>query len=176
MKNLRFLWLAPAVILCIRCGNSVSNENERAGLETSIENEEWEFLFDGKTIDGWRSAKTGLPPDQGWTISDSTLLLNANEGEKGGDLITREEYGDFVLEWEWKMLTKGGNSGVKYFVKTDSAYKTYGPGLEYQLLDDEHHEWMLEGGSIRTLSPERPDSESARGMEHQPDRCTWKRG
>lgn len=156
MKNLKFLWLLPAVILCMRCGNSVSNENERTGSESPAGNEEWTLLFDGNTIDRWRSPKTDNPPEQGWTVSDSTLLLNANEGEKGGDLITREEYGNFILEWEWKMFTKGGNSGVKYFVKTDTAYQTYGPGLEYQILDDDNHEWMLEGkmkpGDYHTLA------------------------
>lgn len=156
MKNLKILWLLPAVIICMRCGNSNPQEEASGQSENLSEKEEWTLLFDGTTIDAWRSAKTGKLPQQGWTISDSTLLLNANEGQNGGDLITAKEYGNFELEWEWKMLTKGGNSGIKYFVKTDTAYSTYGPGLEYQILDDENHEWMLEGkmkpGDYHTLA------------------------
>lgn len=156
MKKIRFLLLVPAIVLCTHCGDSASNGSEPAAEERPAVDQGWHVLFDGQTIDGWRSARTGEPPQQGWTISEGTLLLNANEGEKGGDLITTGEYGNFVLEWEWKMLTKGGNSGVKYFVKTDTLYETYGPGLEYQILDDDHHEWMLEGkmkpGDYHTLA------------------------
>ncbi|HTF31467.1 MAG TPA: DUF1080 domain-containing protein, partial [Flavitalea sp.] len=76
---------------------------------------------------------------------------------KGGDIITTEEYSDFVLEWEWKLLTKGGNSGIKYFVKENlPGNEKYGPGLEYQILDDDNHPWMLEGkmqpGDFHTMA------------------------
>ncbi len=44
------------------------------------------------------------------------------------------------------MLTKGGNSGIKYFVKEEiTTNGNYGYGLEYQILDDMNHPWMLEG-------------------------------
>jgi hypothetical protein len=44
------------------------------------------------------------------------------------------------------MLTKGGNSGVKYYVEERKLDNTkHGIGLEYQILDDANHEWMLNG-------------------------------
>jgi hypothetical protein len=44
------------------------------------------------------------------------------------------------------MLTKGGNSGLKYYVKEElTSEGSYGYGLEYQILDDDNHPWMLEG-------------------------------
>ncbi len=44
------------------------------------------------------------------------------------------------------MFTKGGNSGVKYFVKEGlTTNGNYGYRLEYQILDHMNHPWMLEG-------------------------------
>lgn len=44
------------------------------------------------------------------------------------------------------MKTRGGNSGVKYYVQEGLGNNNrYGFGLEYQLLDDKYHEWMLTG-------------------------------
>lgn len=88
------------------------------------------------------------------------LIVNATDGKEsgnGGDIITTGQYSDFELSWEWKMLTKGGNSGVKYFVKEGlSGNNKYGAGLEYQILDDENFSWMLDGrmkpGDYRTLA------------------------
>lgn len=92
-------------------------------------------------------------------VSDGMLIVKAVDGKEsgnGGDIITIEQYGEFVLEWEWRMLTKGGNSGVKYFVKEGLAEnRKYGVGLEYQILDDENFSWMKDGrmkpGDYRTL-------------------------
>lgn len=54
-------------------------------------------------------------------------------------------------------MSKGGNSGVKYYVKEGlSDNHKYGAGLEYQILDDENFSWMIEGkmkpGDYRTLA------------------------
>ena len=85
-----------------------------------------------------------------------------------GDIITKLKFNDFELIWEWKMLTKGGNSGVKYFVIEGlSSIPKHGEGLEYQLLDDKNHPWMLKGkmasndyhtvGSLYEIYPALPD-------------------
>jgi len=69
-----------------------------------------------------------------------------NTGEKGGSIITTEKYENFELAWEWKMVTPGANSGLKYFVverKTDKG--GYGYGIEFQILDDLNHDWMKNG-------------------------------
>ena len=137
------------------CGVSASRESTDAPADATSAG--WQTLFDGQSTEAWRSAKSDDFPSQGWTVEGDVLMLNAGTGDvKGGDLVTREQFGDFILDWEWKMFTKGGNSGVKYFVKTDSTFDTYGPGLEYQILDDAHHPWMLEGkmqpGDYHTLA------------------------
>jgi hypothetical protein len=46
--------------------------------------------------------------------------------------VSREEYGDFDLSFEWK-IAKGGNSGLKYRVR---KYDSNTLGCEYQILDD----------------------------------------
>lgn len=122
--------------------------------------EGWKLLFDGKTSSGWRGINQESFPEHGWEIRGGMLIVNESgggESANGGDIITTRQYGNFILEWEWKMLTKGGNSGVKYFVKEGlSDNKKYGAGLEYQLLDDENFPWMFDGrmkpGDYRTLA------------------------
>jgi hypothetical protein len=89
-------------------------------------------LFDGKSLSGWVSGD-GKPAQEGkgWAVADGVL----HRKERGGDLFTEKEYGDFELEWEWK-ISEGGNSGVKYRV---TAYGKSLLGPEYQMLDDARH-------------------------------------
>jgi hypothetical protein len=101
----------------------------------------WHLLFDGKTSQGWRSAKGTAFPTQGWQVGDGTMTVLPSEGKEaanGGDIVTNAEYSAFDLSFEFK-LTPGANSGVKYFVTL--AEKTNGSaiGLEYQVLDDALH-------------------------------------
>ena len=57
----------------------------------------WRTLFDGKSIDAWRGYKLTTVPD-GWKVVDGTL---AKDGHSG-DLISRDEFGDFELELDWR--------------------------------------------------------------------------
>jgi len=118
----------------------------------------WQLLFDGSTTRGWRRINRSTFPGQGWAIKGGalrTLGLDGAESEDGGDIITEGKYGSFELTWEWKMLNAGGNSGIKYFVLEGlSENDKHGVGLEYQILDDANHPWMIEGkmapGDYRT--------------------------
>ncbi|SFB96274.1 protein of unknown function [Algibacter lectus] len=102
----------------------------------------WKMLWDGKTTKGWRGAKLDSFPKQGWEIIDGELIVLSSGGAEsaaGGDIVTEELYGDFELKVDFK-LTKGANSGIKYYVDTNI---NKGPGssigLEYQILDDAVH-------------------------------------
>ncbi len=110
---------------------------------------EFVALFDGKTSKGWRGINSDAFPEEGWQIENGLLIVNATNGAEsgnGGDIITLEKFGDFELRWEWKMLSKGGNSGVKYYVEERKLENMkHGIGPEYQILDDQNHEWMLNG-------------------------------
>lgn len=102
----------------------------------------WRLLWDGKTTNGWRSARGPEFPAQGWVIEDGVLTVLASGGAEsanGGDIITREKFSSFELKLEFK-ITEGANSGIKYFVDPEL---NKGPGssigLEYQILDDQKH-------------------------------------
>jgi hypothetical protein len=92
----------------------------------------WKLLFDGKSTDGWRGYKKSGFPDKGWTADGGCLKCEPKGG--GGDIITKDQYGDFELSLEWK-VSPGANSGVIYRVaeKQDASWQT---GPEFQILDD----------------------------------------
>lgn len=92
----------------------------------------WQTLFDGTSTAAWRGYQMSTFP-AGWRIEDGTLVRAA----EAGDIITRDQYGDFELELEW-MVPPGGNSGIMYRV-TEADSATYRTGPEYQVLDDAAH-------------------------------------
>lgn len=88
-------------------------------------------MFDGETLGGWTDGAGKAVEPGGWVVEDGCLHRKG----RGGDLFSEKEYGDFVLEFEWK-VAPGGNSGVKYRVaKFGGAIL----GMEYQVLDDAGH-------------------------------------
>jgi len=100
--------------------------------------DDWEVLFDGKNVNKWR-AKTGTSfPSEGWKIEDGLLFLDS----RGGDIVTREKYNDFELVFDFK-LTKGANSGIKYYVDSivnRESGRIMINGPEYQIIDDYNNE------------------------------------
>ena len=138
-KNVRIItdsvskYTTKSILNPIITKNNLSINEERSG---------WELLWDGKTTKGWRGARLDEFPEKGWIIENGELIVLKTGGEEsaaGGDIVTTELYGDFELKLDFK-ITKGANSGVKYYVDTDL---NKGPGssigLEYQILDDIHH-------------------------------------
>ena len=96
----------------------------------------WKLLFNGINLDGWTSVGKDTPPEKGWTVENGILTVNKGGGQRGGDIITKDQYSDFDLIVEFR-LTKGANSGIKYFF---TQYEKGGwLGLEYQVLDDDVH-------------------------------------
>lgn len=101
----------------------------------------WKLLWDGKTGEGWIGGNLDHFPEKGWIIDDGELKVVTGGGGESefGDLATVDQYGNFILELDFK-LTKGANSGIKYFVdlETNRGEGTE-IGCEYQLLDDAVH-------------------------------------
>ena len=95
----------------------------------------WKVLFDGKSADAWRGFRQDTFPDRVWKVEDGTLRTIVGGGSH--DVITREKYGDFELELEWK-IAPGGNSGIIYLVSEDFD-QTWKTGPEMQVLDDDKH-------------------------------------
>jgi len=65
--------------------------------------------------------------------SNSWLLADGELARKGGgDLWTKQKYGDFILDLEFK-VNKGGNSGV--FIRTGDIENWLHTGIEVQVYD-----------------------------------------
>jgi hypothetical protein len=113
--------------LCLRtAGAADSGSNQLTDKEKAAG---WQLLFDGKTTSAWRSFKKDTFPQKGWAVEDGWLHCL---GKDGGDLVSRTEFGDFELEWDWKQAS-AGNSGVKYFILESRSSAI---GHEYQMIDD----------------------------------------
>ncbi|MDR1408208.1 MAG: DUF1080 domain-containing protein [Tannerella sp.] len=121
--------LAPEVN---RIPNTLSDREQAEG---------WRLLFDGTTTAGWRGAHREDFPEHGWKVENGQLTVLSSDGREstnGGDIVTVDEFSAFELSAEFK-ITKGANSGIKYFVTESEQPSGSAYGLEYQILDDSEH-------------------------------------
>jgi len=123
--------------------NSISQINAIPNtLSEKEEREGWKLLWDGKTTAGWKGAKLSGFPEKGWIVEDGILkVLKGSGGESanGGDIITTKKFKNFILKVDFK-ITKGANSGIKYFVDPDlNKGEGSAIGCEFQILDDNNH-------------------------------------
>jgi hypothetical protein len=94
----------------------------------------WEVLFDGTSTAAFRGyQQSTFPPATSWTVTANGELQTVANGT-AINIITRNQYSDFELRWEWKAAT-GGNSGVNYRC-TEEYSNSEWSGPEFQLLDD----------------------------------------
>jgi hypothetical protein len=99
----------------------------------------WEVLLDSKHperyAENFRGYKQPEFPAQGWTLDGDALKTVPGFG--GADIMTRQMFANFEIEFEWR-ASSGGNGGVMYNVaETDGPPWSTGP--EYQVLDDAGH-------------------------------------
>jgi hypothetical protein len=66
----------------------------------------WKWLFDGKTLNGWKIYGT-----EKWEIDGGMIIASSGPDKGYGYLATEKNYYDFILELEFKLETDG-NSGV----------------------------------------------------------------
>jgi cytochrome c len=99
----------------------------------------WRLLFDGQTTAGWRGYKMDkMPP--GWKVIDGALVrVSGGAGGKGAgggdDVITVEQFDNFELQLEWKIVDRAGNSGIILRASED-AVTSWHTGPEMQILDN----------------------------------------
>jgi hypothetical protein len=86
-------------------------------------------LFNGKDLNGW----VEVGSDGAWSVENGILKCS---GEKTGYawLSTEEQYGDFVLELDWR-IPEGTNAGVFLRVPTREGRASM-LGCEVQIKDD----------------------------------------
>lgn len=108
-------------------------ENGASSLTEADKAGGWKMLFDGASTAAWRGYKQSAFPAKGWVVQDGCLVAQGG----GGDLVTVDEYGDFELEFEWRVSAKA-NSGVMFRV-AETLEASWQTGPEYQILDDAGH-------------------------------------
>ena len=86
-------------------------------------------LFDGKSTEGWQGDVGG------YEVKDGELHCRKGAG---GKLLTKEEFADFDLKFEFR-LTPGANNGlgIRAPLDGDAAFA----GMELQILDDGHEKY-----------------------------------
>ena len=104
-------------------------ELEASGRDTSQTggpHNEFEILFDGTNLNKW----TGNTTD--YVVEDGVLVIYPDRGGKG-DLFTKEEFGDFLFEFEFQ-LTPGANNGlgIRAPLEGSAAFD----GIELQIIDN----------------------------------------
>jgi hypothetical protein len=81
---------------------------------TTYEDDGFQPLFDGRTLQGWQ-VFGGRP--ESWSVEDGLLVSQGH----GGWLGSTRDYGDFVLELEFR-LSPGSNSGVYLRAPADTSH------------------------------------------------------
>jgi hypothetical protein len=103
--------------------NTLTAEEQHAG---------WKLLFDGRTLDGWRTfGRDDVLP--GWVVKHGTLACI--DPHNAGDVVTKDKFTWFELELDYN-ISEAGNSGIMFHV-TDAGRHVWQTGPEFQLEDNE---------------------------------------
>ncbi len=130
--------LLSAAFLCTLLACNQQSDDQQADTQDT---ETWQTLFDGTSTDSWHTYHSDSV--KGWMIMDGALMSHGGNG----DLVTNEEYGDFEMEFDFKIPPKA-NSGVIYKVIEDPENATHYSGPEYQVIDDEGYPPFNDNGKM----------------------------
>ena len=102
--------------------------NEPVKLSDQETKDGFTLLFDGTNLNEW------VGNTAGYLIKEGVLVVSPENGS-GGNLYTKEEFGDFIYRFDFQ-LTPGANNGIGIHapLEGDAAYL----GMEVQVLDSEH--------------------------------------
>ncbi len=97
----------------------------------------WHLLFDGVNTGLWRGYLQDSFPERGWVVEDGILkVIPVAQGQMaGGDIITRQSFGNFELQLEFA-VTDSANSGIFYLVQEVEGEPIWHNAPEYQILDN----------------------------------------
>jgi len=124
---------APFVLVAAIAASVTALASSSVNPKSEIQNPKskgWRVLFNGQSLDHWRGYRNA-PIPEGWSIVNGTLAKD----KPVADIVSKDEFGDFELELEWK-IGEAGNSGI-FYRGTEEYDHIYWSGPEYQLLDDE---------------------------------------
>ena len=121
-------------MLCVGASLAAPPAAHAADTDPAKNPADWTVLFDGTTLEAWHTYGQGQESPPHWAIEDGVLAWRP----KCGNLATREIFGNFELELDWK-ISPGGNSGVMFRVEESPGAQPYASGPEVQVLDDAGH-------------------------------------
>ena len=139
----RLLIVASLPLLFMACNDSQKSKkaaNEQDASEKAAK--EWVVLFDGSSTDAFRGYGITEFPNGVWEVENGILMTNPDTANR--DLITRERYRNFELEYEWAVDT-AANSGVFFHMQEDLSMESNNgnspnwlDNFEIQILDDKN--------------------------------------
>ncbi len=134
MKKLAIVFFALITLTTCKEKTVVS---ETKTPKTVQKDTSWIVLFDGSSYNNWRGYLSDeMYPE--WTIKDDAMMFTPGK-EGGKNIITKNNYTNFVFSLEWK-ISEGGNSGIFWGVFEDKKFtEAYQTGPEIQVLDNERH-------------------------------------
>ena len=122
------LALFPALAVDAALASDVHNQLTPAEAAAG-----WQLLFDGESLEHWRTYQKPAP-DLQWQAVKGELVLTRRGG---GDLLSKGTWANFELKLEWK-ISEGGNSGI-FFLADEEHRRIYYKAPEIQILDDARH-------------------------------------
>lgn len=93
------------MLLCLLCAAVVSAQN-------------WQPLFNGKNLSGWKK----LNGNAEYKVEDGAIVGISKMNTPNTFLSTKDKYGDFILEFEFK-VNDGLNSGVQFRSESKKDYQ-----------------------------------------------------
>lgn len=106
--NLRIL----ALLALVGCAGAVAAEAPK--LTAYERSQGWKLLFDGRDTSDWRAFGGNKLPAN-WQVRDGSLA-----GAAGGAIASAEEFGDFELQFDWR-VAPGGRGAVHIRADEEAA-------------------------------------------------------
>ena len=109
----------------------------------------------GWTVHAWDDVSKPGPEGAKWVV-DENGVLNGSE-PRGTWLVSDKEYGDFTIEYDWKLGERGNSGfGVRFPPKGDPAFD----GMEIQMNDERYNDGsdqpnQLTGSFYKAIAPKK---------------------
>jgi hypothetical protein len=143
--------LFSVVFANVGCAGPVALDGKKTGQAASVPLFAQDGIPQGWRVTEWSDVAKPAPAGVHWTVKDGVLHGST---ERGTWLLSEKEYGDFILEYEFRLGPRG-NSGLalRAPAKGDPAFD----GLELQMADLRYNpqakDSELTGGLYRALAP-----------------------
>lgn len=101
-------------------------------------------IFNGKDLSNWNFVveNNAVPGDQVFTVKEGIISI---KGEPIGYMYTKEKYGNFTLDLEYRWGGEASNSGV--FILIEDPANPFPKGVECQLMAGKAGDFVLLNGS-----------------------------